>query len=280
MIPAPFEYERAESVDHALELLARFGDEAKLLAGGHSLLPLMKLRLAQPSALVDIGRLAGLSYIRDDGDRIAIGALTSHDEVNRSDLLNTECAIVAHAAGEIGDPQVRHRGTIGGSVAHGDPASDLPAVLVTLDAEFAVHGASGDRTISAGNFFTGLLEVDLSPEELVTEIRVPKLRGAGWSYQKFHSRAQDWAVVGVAAVARRSNGTIDEAAVGLATMGDRPLRAVAVEEALAAGADVAEAAHEAARDTAPPSDSMGSAEYRKELVEVLTRRALEEALAR
>lgn len=275
MIPASFEYERAESVDHALELLAGYGDDAKLLAGGHSLLPLMRLRLAQPSALVDISRLSDLSYVKEDGDKIAIGALTCHEDVHFNELLRTQCPLVPHTAGEVGDPQVRHRGTIGGSVAHGDPASDLPTVLLTLDAEFVVRGDGNTRTVAAADFFRGLFEVDLSPQELLTEIRVPKTRDAGWAYQKFHPRAQDWAVVGVAALAR--NGS---AAVGLTTMGETPLRARAVEEALSSGAQPEEAAQEADRDTSPPSDPAGSADYRKALAKVLTRRALEEALSR
>jgi carbon-monoxide dehydrogenase medium subunit len=240
----------------------------------------MKLRLAQPSALVDVGRLSDLSYVREDGDAIAIGALTCHEDVHFDETLQQHCPLVAHAAGEVGDPQVRHLGTIGGSVAHGDPASDLPSVLLTLDAEFVVHGPQGDRTVGARDFFKSLFEVDLSPQEILTEVRVPKLQGAGWSYQKFHARAQDWAVVGVAAVVRSSNGSIGSAQVGLTTMGETPLRATAVEQALASGADIATAAQEADRDTSPPSDPMGSGDYRKELVRVLTRRALEEAMSR
>jgi aerobic carbon-monoxide dehydrogenase medium subunit len=279
VIPAPFEYERAESADHALELLAQHGEEAKLLAGGHSLLPLMKLRLASPSALIDVGRLRELSYVREDGDRIAIGALTSYHDVEHNDLLRRECPIVAHTAGEVGDPQVRHRGTIGGSTAHGDPASDIPSVLVALDAEIVVHSSGGDRTAAATDFFKGLFEVDLGPQDMVTEVRVPKLAGAGWSYQKFHHRAQDWATVGVAAVVRQSNGSID-ASIGLTSMGERPLRASAVEQALTSGASVAEAAQEADQGTSPVSDPLGSAEYRREMAKVFTRRALEEALSR
>lgn len=275
MIPASFDYERAESVEHALELLGGYGDDAMLLAGGHSLLPLMRLRLARPSALVDISRLTDLSYVKEDGDRIAIGALTCHEDVHFNELLRTHCPLVAHTAGEVGDPQVRHRGTIGGSVAHGDPASDLPTVLLTLDAEFVVRGAAKPRTIRAADFFKGLFEVDLSSNEMLTEIRVPKTGGMGWSYQKFHPRAQDWAVVGVAAQARNGG-----AAVGLTTMGETPLRARAVEEALSSGARPDEAAREADRDTSPPSDPAGSADYRKALAQVLTRRALEEALSR
>jgi aerobic carbon-monoxide dehydrogenase medium subunit len=279
VIPASFEYERAESADHALELLAQHGEDAKLLAGGHSLLPLMKLRLASPSALIDVGRLRELSYVREDGDRIAIGALTSYHDVEHNDLLRRECPIVAHTAGEVGDPQVRHRGTIGGSTAHGDPASDIPSVLVALDAEIVVHSSGGDRTVAATDFFKGLFEVDLGPQDMVTEVRVPKLAGAGWSYQKFHHRAQDWATVGVAAVVRQSNGSID-ASIGLTSMGERPLRASAVEQALTSGASVAEAAEEADQGTSPVSDPLGSAEYRREMAKVFTRRALEEALSR
>jgi aerobic carbon-monoxide dehydrogenase medium subunit len=279
VIPAPFEYARAESADHALELLAQHGEDAKLLAGGHSLLPLMKLRLASPSALIDVGRLRELSYVRADGDAIAIGALTSYHDVEHNDLLRRECAIVAHTAGEVGDPQVRHRGTVGGSAAHGDPASDIPSVLVALDAEIVVHSSGGDRTVAATDFFKGLFDVDLGPQDMVTELRVPKLAGAGWSYQKFHHRAQDWATVGVAAVVRRSNGSID-ASIGLTSMGERPLRASAVEQALTSGASVAEAAQEADQGTSPVSDPLGSAEYRREMAKVFTRRALEEALSR
>lgn len=274
MIPAEFEYEVATSVDGALQLLSEASGEAKVLAGGHSLLPLMKLRLAQPNLLVDIGRLSDLSYINDAGDHVAIGALTTHAAVHADTTLRSACGIVAHTAGEVGDPQVRHMGTIGGSIAHGDPASDMPTVLVALEAEVAIRGPGGERTVAAQDFFKGLFEVDLAADEIVTEIRVPKLDG-GWSYQKFHHRAQDWAIVGVAAV--QSNGS---ARVGLTTMGETPLRAAAVEEALAGGASAESAAARADEGTSPPSDPFGSAEYRRALAKVLTRRALEEALSR
>jgi aerobic carbon-monoxide dehydrogenase medium subunit len=281
MIPAKFDYERAGSVDEALELLGR--DDAKLLAGGHSLLPLMKLRLAQPALLVDIGRIEELAYVRDAGEQLAIGALTRHHDVANDPLVQEHCPILSHAAGLIGDPQVRHRGTIGGSVAHGDPASDLPTFLLVLDAEFAVRGPGGVTTVPAAEFFRGLFETALGPQDILTEIRIPKL-GAwkGWSYQKFNRRAQDWATVGVAAVLRRDNGTIAEACVALTNMGLTPLRAKAVEEALAgSSADDAAAAAEKADDaTSPPSDTNASADYRRELARVLTRRALEEALSR
>ena len=200
MIPAAFEYARAESVDHAIELLSS-DEDAKILAGGHSLLPLMRLRLARPSMLIDIGRVPDLSGIRADGDAVVIGALTRHHDVANSEVLQELCPIVAHTAGEIGDPQVRHMGTIGGSVAHADPASDMPTVLVALGAEMVVRGAGGaSRTVAAGDFFKGLFTPDLAENEVLTEVRVPATKTAGWSYIKFHRRALDWALVGVAAV--------------------------------------------------------------------------------
>ena len=276
MIPAPFDYQRAESVDQAIGFLGE-NEDAKLLAGGHSLLPLMKLRLARPSVLIDIGRLSDLSYVREDGDHMAIGALTRHHDVHGSPLLSQHCALLAHTAGLIGDPQVRHMGTIGGSVAHGDPASDVPTILLALDAEVVARGPNGSRTIPAASFFKGLFETDLSPQEVLTEIRVPKLgAGTGWSYQKFHRRAQDWAMVGVAAVVK--NGSAN-AAVAFTNMGETPLRASAVEQAVSGGADPAEASQQAAVGTNPPSDTFATADYRRELAKVLTRRALEEALA-
>ncbi|MDX6232985.1 MAG: aerobic carbon-monoxide dehydrogenase medium subunit, partial [Nocardioidaceae bacterium] len=236
MIPAAFDYVRADSAEAAIAALVEHGDEAKLLAGGHSLLPLMKLRLAQPSVLIDVGRINELSYIHADGDEIAIGALTRHHDLEHSDLLGAEVPLLRHAAGEVGDPQVRHRGTIGGSIAHGDPASDLPAVLLALGATIVARGPSGDRRIAAADFFTGFLETALAADELLTEIRVPKVAGAGWSFQKFNRRAQDWAIVGVACV---RNGTTG---IGLVNMGTVPMRATATEEALAGGSTVDDAA--------------------------------------
>ena len=275
MIPAPFDYQRVEFVDHAIQLLTDTPD-AKVLAGGHSLLPLMKLRLARPSMLVDISRIADLSYVREEGDQIAIGALTTHHAVAANPDLQVMCPIVAYAASEIGDPQVRHVGTIGGSVAHADPASDVPAVLLALGAEMVVRGPAGSvREVPAADFFRGLFEPDLSHNEILTEIRVPKT-DRGWSYIKFHRRAQDWALVGVAAVAGANGSPV---AVALVNMADRPLRAAGVEEALAGGADPAAAAARADEGTSPPSDAFASAEYRRELSKVLVRRALEEALS-
>jgi aerobic carbon-monoxide dehydrogenase medium subunit len=280
VIPAPFDYEVAESADHAVQLLGQHGDEAKLLAGGHSLLPLMKLRLAAPSVLVDIGRLHDLSYVRDDGDTLAIGALTTHEDVHFNDLLNQHCPLLSHTAGEVGDPQVRHRGTIGGSVAHADPASDIPTVLLALDAELVVRGPGGERRVPAAGFWKGIFESELGPADLLTEIRVPKVSGAGWSYQKFHPRAQDWAIVGVAALVDQGNGRPARTAVALTNMGETPLRARAVESALAGGADPATAAEQALDGTSPPNDALASAEYRSHLARVLTRRAIEEARSR
>lgn len=274
MIPAPFEYRRADSVDEAIEALGT-DPNAKLLAGGHSLLPLMRLRLARPSLLVDISRISDLKYVREDGEHIAIGALTRHHDVANSGVLQQLCPIVSSAAGEIGDPQVRHVGTIGGSVAHADPASDMPTVLLALGAEMVVQGpGAATRTVGAADFFKGLFEPDLAPNEVLTEVRVPKSSGRGWSYQKFHRRAQDWALVGVAAIAGNGSGP----AVALTNMSDRPMRAAGVEEALAGGADPATAAQRAAEGTSPPSDAFASAEYRNELVKVIVRRALEEAM--
>jgi carbon-monoxide dehydrogenase medium subunit len=265
MIPASFEYEVAESVEHAVELLGR--EDAKLLAGGHSLLPAMRLRIARPALLVDIGRLDALSYVREDGDAIAIGPLTRHHDLAANELLRERCDVLADAASQVGDPQVRHRGTIGGSVAHGDPASDLPTVLLALDAAFVVTGPGGERTVPATDFFQGVFTTALGPQDLLTEIRVPSATG---TYLKFNRRAQDWATVGVA-VARVSG----DVRVGLTSMGATPLRATAVEEALASGADVATAAELAAEGTSPSSDTNGSADFRHHLARVLVRRALD-----
>ena len=271
MIPAPFDYKRASSAEEAIALIAEAGDEAKFLAGGHSLLPLMRLRLAQPSVLIDVGRLTDLSYIRDGGDHIAIGALTRHRDLEISDLLKAQVPLLAHAASHVGDPQVRHRGTIGGSIAHSDPASDLPATVLALGGSMVARGPGGERVIAAGDFFTGFLESALAPDELLTEVRVPKVPGAGWSFQKFNRRAQDWAIVGVAAV---HNGTTG---VALVNMGSTPVFAKAVVDAVAGGASAADAAQKAADDAEPSADLNASVEYRVHLAKVLVRRALEEA---
>ena len=274
MIPAPFEYVRASSTDEVIAALGEHGDEAKILAGGMSLLPLMKLRLATPSVLVDAGRVPDLSYVREAGDQLAIGALTRHRDLETNDLLAQHCGVLRGVAAEVGDNQVRHRGTIGGSVAHGDPASDLPAVLLALDATFAVTGPSGSRDIAAGDLFEGFLETALAPDELLTEIRVPKTGRNGWSYQKFNRRAQDWAIVG--ALAAQVEGSTR---VALVNMGATPLRAAGVEAAIAEGGDAAGAASHAAEGTDAPADLNASPEFREHLARVLVRRALEQATA-
>ena len=282
MIPLAFDYEVAESVDHAIELLKENGEEAKILAGGHSLLPIMKLRLAAPTVLIDLGRIDDLNYVRDEGDHLAIGAMTRHSDMERDATLKEHCGLVAYTASLVGDPQVRHRGTIGGSISHGDAASDLPSALLALDANFVVKGPEGERTLAAGDFFQDYLQTVLGPDEVLTEVRVPKLNGAGWAYKKFNRRAQDWAVVGAAAVVERSNGSIGSARIGLTNMGSTPLRATAAESALS-GADptsVAEATGSADEGTSPTSDIAASAEYRRHLARVLSKRAVEEALAR
>jgi carbon-monoxide dehydrogenase medium subunit len=280
MIPAAFDYEVAESAEHAISLLGG-REDAKLLAGGHSLLPAMKIRLARPSMLVDIGRLADLSYVREDGDRIAIGALTRHRDLHEDALLKEHCPIVAYTAGLIGDPQVRHRGTIGGTLGHGDPASDLPAVILALDAELVVRGQSGERTIPAREFFQGVFETAIGPAEMLVEVRVPKLGSqAGWSYRKMNRRAQDWATVAVAAVVERSNGSIEKASIGLTNMGATPLRAATAEDAIASGKPIEEAAALIEEGTDPPSDQWASGDFRRHLIGVIGRRALEEAASR
>jgi carbon-monoxide dehydrogenase medium subunit len=272
MIPAAFDYQRADSAEAAIALLTEHGDEAKLLAGGHSLLPMMKLRLAVPSVLIDVGRLGDLRYVRDAGDHVAIGALTRHRDLEIDPILAESAPLLHHAAGEVGDPQVRHRGTIGGSLAHADPASDLPAVLLALGGSLVAKGPNGERENAARDFFTGFLESALEPDELLTEIRVPKLETEGWSFQKFNRRAQDWAIVGVAAV--RAKG---HTGVALVNMGSTPLVAAGVVEAVDGGATAAEAAERANEGTEPQGDINASPEYREHLARVLVRRALEES---
>ena len=272
MIPAAFEYRRAGSAAEAIGLVGEFGEDAKLLAGGHSLLPLMKLRLAQPSVLIDIGRVSELSYIREEGEVIAIGALTRHRELETSSLLAEHVPLLAHAASHVGDPQVRHRGTIGGSIAHADPASDLPATTLALGAEYVIQGPSGTRKVAAADFYQGFLESVLEPDEVLTEIRIPKMGDAGWGFHKFNRRAQDWAIVGVAAWRRGNN-----AGVALVNMGSTPILATAVTDALAAGASIDDAARHASDNAEPQTDLNASIEYRTHLAHILTRRALTDA---
>ncbi len=274
MIPSSFIYKRAGSAEEALDLVAEHGEDAKFLAGGHSLLPLMKLRLAAPEVIIDLGGLRDLSYVTDQGSYVAIGALTRHHDVENSELLGREVPLLAHAAGQVGDPQIRHRGTIGGSIAHADPASDLPAVLLALDATIVARGADGEREIGIGEFFQGLFETALEPDELLTEIRVPKPAsgdGGSWSFQKFTQRAIDWAIVGCA---------VQDGHVALVNMGGTPLRAVATEAALARGASPAEAAAHAAEGTSAADDIRATRAYREHLARVLVSRALTEASSR
>jgi len=272
VIPAAFDYKRASSAAEAISLIGQHGDEAKFLAGGHSLIPLMKLRLAQPSMLIDIGRITDLSYIKDAGDHIAIGALTRHMDVETSELVKKHVPLLAHAAGHVGDAQVRHRGTIGGSLAHADSASDLPATTLALGATYVAQGPNGERTIAAKDFYKGFLESALAADEMLTEIRVPKISGGGYGFEKFNRRAQDWAIVGVAAW--RSNGS---SGIALVNMGSTPILAVSASNALNQGASIADAAELAAAEAEPQSDLNASSDYRIHLAKVLVRRALENA---
>ena len=274
VIPSSFTYKRAGSAEEALDLVAEHGEDAKFLAGGHSLLPLMKLRLAAPEVIIDLGGLRDLSYVTDQGSYVAIGALTRHHDVEHSEVLGREVPLLAYAAGQVGDPQIRHRGTIGGSIAHADPASDLPAVLLALDATVVARGADGEREIGIGEFFQGLFETALEPDELLTEIRVPKPAsgdGGSWSFQKFTQRAIDWAIVGCA---------VQDGHVALVNMGGTPLRAAGVEAALAGGASPADAAAHAAEGTSAADDIRATRAYREHLARVLVSRALTEASSR
>ncbi|OXY88873.1 FAD binding domain-containing protein [Streptomyces diastatochromogenes] len=277
MIPPAFEYARPTSVDEAVSVLADAGEEAKVLAGGQSLLPLLRLRLAFPELVVDVGRIPELRGVREDGDTLVIGALTTHHDVIRDPLVRRHAGLLAEATATVADPAVRHRGTLGGSLAHADPAGDLPAVVLALDGEMVVAGPSGRRTVPARDFFVDYLQSALAPDELLVEVRVPKTDGWSYHYEKFHRVAQAWAIVGVAALVRRDDGRIAEARIGLTNMGSTPLRATAAEEALA-GADgldaVARACEAAAEGTRPSQDLSASPEYREHLARVLTRRAV------
>lgn len=279
MIPAKFGYTRPSSLADAVAALAAGGEDAKVIAGGQSLVPLLRLRLASPELLVDVGKLTELRGVLDEGATLRIGALTTHHELARDPLITANCDLIAQAAATIADPAVRHRGTFGGSLVHADAAGDLPAVVTALGATLLAHGPSGDREIPAPEFFLDYLTTALAADEILTGIRVPKL-GPGWGYryEKFHRTAQAWAIVGVAAAVHRSNGQVSEARVGLTNMGMVPIRAAAVEAAAAGIPATAEAlrqaASQAADGTDPPSDLSGSAEYRRHLARVLTGRAL------
>jgi carbon-monoxide dehydrogenase medium subunit len=265
VIPAEFDYVRPSTLDEAIALLAEHGDDAKILAGGHSLLPMMKLRLAFPSVLIDIGRLREASYIRVEGEEIAIGALTRHGELAESPVLLADAPLIARAAGLVGDPQVRHRGTIGGSLAHADPAADLPTATLASDAVIVLRGPDGERQVPITEYFTGFFETSMEPGELVVEVRVPRTGPGGWAYEKFTRRANDWAIVAVATVGGR---------VALGNMGPTPLRASATEAALAAGASIADAAALADEGTSPGADMHAQPDYRRHLARLFTARAL------
>jgi aerobic carbon-monoxide dehydrogenase medium subunit len=275
MIPASFDYESPHTLSEALNLLAD-REDAKVLAGGHSLLPAMKLRLAAPPLLVDIGRISGLSYVREGGDRILIGAMTTHAEVVRSEVLHRSSPLLALAAGQIGDIQVRNRGTIGGSLAQAHPAADYPAAVLALDAEIVAHSRSGERVIPAAKFFEGMFTTALRNDEIITEVRVPKTAGEGVAYRKFHHPASGYAVVGVAVRLRKSGGNIESAAVGITGVGPVAYRAAGVESALRGKplSAVAGAALHAADGVEVLGDYFASAPYRKHLAEVFTRRTL------
>ncbi|MGW0080169.1 FAD binding domain-containing protein [Streptomyces sp. NPDC003393] len=277
MIPPAFDYARPATVEEAVRTLADAGEDAKVLAGGQSLLPLLRLRLAFPELLVDIGRIPGLRGVREDGDALAIGALTTHHDVIRDPLVRRHAGLLARATQKVADPAVRHRGTLGGSLAHADPAGDLPAVALALDAELVAVGPGGRRAIPARDFFADYLQTALAPDELLVEIRVPKRDGWGFHYEKFSRVAQAWAMVGVAALVRRDDGHIAEARIALTNMGATPLRAPATEQALAGAGDpdaVARAAQSAAEGTRPSGDASASPEYRAHLARVLTKRAV------
>jgi aerobic carbon-monoxide dehydrogenase medium subunit len=279
MIPAQFEYVRPDSVDGAVRALADGGDDAKIIAGGQSLLPLLRLRLAYPELLVDIGGLDELRGVTDAGDALLIGGATTLYQLVNDPLVAEHCGLLAQASTTVADPAVRHRATLGGALAHADPAGDLPAVALALEVTMIARGPGGEREIAARDFFVEYLTSALQPAEILTGLRVPKL-GPGWGYryEKFHRTAQSWATVGVAALARRSNGTVAEARIGLTNMGPVPVRATAAESA-AAGAQASRDALRAAADSAgegtePPADLHGAPDYRRHLARVLTGRAL------
>ncbi|MDK3255331.1 FAD binding domain-containing protein [Blastococcus capsensis] len=282
MIPAPFEYARPTTVDEVLQALAEGGEDVKVLAGGQSLIPVMRLRLAAPETVVDLGRVAELRGVREEDDAIVVGAMTTHSDVLADPLIRQYAPLVAEATATVADRQVRHRGTFGGALVHADPAGDLPAVALALDADFVIAGPEGRRTIGASEFFVDYLTTAVQEGELLVEVRLPKLAGSwGMHYAKFNRVAQAWSIVAVAAAVRREDGRIAEARIGLTNMGPTPLRARQVEEALA-GAEatpeaVAAAAAHAAEGTEPSSDLNAQADYRQHLATVLTRRAVSTA---
>jgi len=278
MIPAEFDYTAPESLQDAIGALVDGGEDAKLLAGGHSLIPMMKLRVAAPSLLVDLRKVAGLHGVERQNGHWRIGALTTHTTLENSDL-----GVVSAVAATIADMQVRNRGTIGGSLAHGDAASDLPAAMLVTEAEVTVQGPDGQRSVAAADLFKGYMTTDVGAQEVLTEIRIPTLEGWGYGHQKFNRRSEDWAMVGVCAVVKASGGTCEDVRIGLTHMGSVPLRATAAEEALRgqelSAENIAKAAEHAAEGTNPPADLNASTEYKRHLARVLTRRALSDAVA-
>jgi len=278
MIPAQFDYSAPATVDAAIEALRATDGEGAVLAGGQSLMPLLRLRLAYPETLVDLGRVPELSGVRDDGDHLRIGAMTTYAALIADPLVRASAPLLAQTAATVGDPAIRHRGTLGGAIAHADPAGDLPATAIALDAEVVLQGPGGTRSVVASDFFVDYLSTTRSPDELVVAVRVPKLAGWGTHYEKFNRTAQAWAIVAVAAAVKVTNGTIEAARVGLANMGPTPVRARAVESALqgvpATREALGEAAAHAADGTQPPSDLHGQEDYRRHLARELTERAL------
>ncbi len=278
MIPAQFDYVAPATIEEALSALADGGDDAKIMAGGQSLLPVLRMRLNAPELVIDLGRIDSLRGVRDDGDAIEIGAMTPHSEIQTNDLVHEHALLISRAVAEVADPQVRHRGTFGGALAHADPAGDLGAPALALDAQFVVAGQGGTRTIDADDFFVDLFTTALEDNEILTEVRIPKRTGWGAHYEKFVRVAHQWPIVAVAAAVRVEGNTIAEARVGLTNMGSTPLRARSVEEALvgqpATDDAVRAAAASAAEGTNPPTDLNGDADYRRHLVTVLTRRAV------
>jgi carbon-monoxide dehydrogenase medium subunit len=278
VIPAKFDYLAPSSVEEALSALAEHGDDAKIMAGGQSLLPVLRMRLNAPEMVIDLGRIESLRGVTEDGDALVVGALTTHSEMVTNDLVKQHALLLSKAAAEVADNQIRHRGTFGGALAHADPAGDMGAAALALDCEFVIQGSGGSRTVAASDFFVDLFETAIGEDEILTAIRVPKHTGWGAHYEKFVRVAHQWPIVAIAATVRAEGGTISEAKVGLTNMGNTALRATATEAALAGAAatedGVRAAADQAAEGTHPPSDLNGDSDYRKHLVTVLTRRAV------
>ena len=280
MIPVAFDYLAPTTVEEALTALAEAGDEGKVMGGGQSLLPVLRMRLSAPESVIDLSRLDALRGVCEDGDHLVVGAMTTHHEVATNPLIREHAAVLAEAASTVADPQIRHRGTLGGALVHADPAGDLGAPVLALDAELVVVGPAGERRVPAREFFTGLFETAVGEGELLTAVRIPKHTGWGGAYEKFVRVSHQWSIVAVAAVVKGSGGTVEQAKIGLTNMGSTPLRAPAAEAALAgaSGDGIAAAAARAAEGTNPPSDLNGDSAYRTHLAGVLTKRAVRRAL--